>query len=79
MSDQKPVARRGHSSSQRGVRMALALLSIGLGWGLVMAPVFGIVQGAVMVGATFVAGIALLLVGSRAFKMVFQYNPNRKL
>ena len=69
MSEPKPVVRRGHSPSQRGIRMALALLSIGFGWALVMAPMFGIVRSGVLVAAAFVLGIALLLVGGRAFKM----------
>jgi hypothetical protein len=71
MSDEKPAVRAGNSASQRGMRMTLALLAIGLGWALILAPVFGMVTSGVLVAATFIAGIGLLLVGSKAFKMVF--------
>jgi len=51
--------------------MALALLSMGVGWALVMAPVFGMVKGLPLVLGAFGIGGALLLVGTRAFKMGF--------
>ena len=70
MSEQRP-ARRGDSSVQRGLRMALALLSMGVGWALVMAPVFGMVKSLPLVLGAFGIGGALLLVGTRAFKMGF--------